>query len=104
MRANIEACAKARILPVLVTPAKKMRSAAAPHLNDVALWPIGYMRDWAGHALAAVRELRKTFVEPGDLEWRAKAREVFEQNGLSAQKLFAELESRLASNNLQKVG
>jgi hypothetical protein len=104
MRANVEASSKARILPVLITPAQRVKSAAVPHLDGVGLWPVGDMRKWAGRALAAMREVRKTFVEPGDLEWRAKAAEVFEQNGLSARQLLVELESRLASEHLQQVG
>lgn len=104
MRANVEASSRAKILPVLVTPAQRVKSAAVPHLNGVGLWPVGDMRKWAGHALAAIREFRKTFVEQGDLEWRAKAAEVFEQNGLSARQLLLELESRLASKHLEQVG
>ncbi len=104
MRANVAASSQARILPVLVTPAQKVRLAAVPHLDGVGLWPIADMREWARQALGAIRELRKTFVEPGDLEWRAKAAEVFEQNGLSAQQLLSELALRLASKHLQHVG
>jgi hypothetical protein len=104
MRANVKASSNAQILAVLVTPARKMKSAAAPHLDGVALWPIDNLRKWAERALAAVRELRKTFVEPGDLEWRAKAREVFEQNAFHAHGLFAELETVPASKNLEQVG
>lgn len=104
MRANVEASSKARILPVLVTPAQRVKLAAVPHLDGVALWPVGEMRKWAERALAAIRELRKTFVEPGDLKWRAKAVEVFEQNGLSARQLLSELESRLASEDLLQIG
>jgi hypothetical protein len=103
MRANVEASSKARILPVLVTSAQKVRSAAVPHLDGVGLWSIKDLRKWAETALAAIRELRKTFAEPGDLEWRAKAAEVFKQNGLAAQQLLSELESRLVTEHLQQI-
>lgn len=103
MRVNVEASSKARILPVLVTSAQKVRSAAVPHLDGVGLWSIKDLRKWAETALAAIRELRKTFAEPGDLEWRAKAAEVFKQNGLAAQQLLSELESRLVTEHLQQI-
>lgn len=103
MRANVEASVTAEILPVLVTPVTKMKSSATPHLRAVALWPLNDLRQWAENALATVRELRKTFVEPGDLVWRAKAAEVFEQNSLAGPKLFAELRSRPASKHLKQV-
>jgi hypothetical protein len=48
-------------------------------------------------------ELRKTFVEPGDLAWRAAAAELFEQHGLDAPNLVAKLKSRLAAIHLAPV-
>jgi hypothetical protein len=69
MRSNVEAAAGAEILPVLVTPATSAKEGAIPHLGSVALWPLDEFRAWAQAALAVVREVRKTFVEP-DLVWR----------------------------------
>ena len=100
MRANVEASSKADILPVLVTPVTKVDPGAAPHLDDVALWPLEEFRAWAENALATVREVRRTFVEPGDIVWRVAAAEAFEQNGLDASGLFAMLRSRPAAKHL----
>lgn len=100
MRANVEASSKANILPVLVTPVTKADAGAIPHLDDVALWPLEEFRSWAENALATVREVRRTFPEPGDLVWRTAAAEAFEQNGLDASGLFATLRSRLAAKHL----
>ena len=100
MRASVEATSEANILPVLVTPVTKADTGAIPHLDDVALWPLEEFRSWAENALATVREVRKTFPEPGDLAWRAAAAEVFEQNGLDASGLFATLRSRPAAKHL----
>jgi hypothetical protein len=104
MRANVEASAKAQILPVLVTPISCAESAAAPHLENVAVWPVNELREWAEKALAAIRTLRSSFVEPGNLIWRANAVEVFEQNGLAAGQLFAMLKSKLATKKLKMIG
>ena len=72
----------------------------AGYLDDVALWPLEEFRSWAENALATVREVRRTFPEPGDLVWRTAAAEAFEQNGLDASGLFATLRSRLAAKHL----
>lgn len=45
-------------------------------------WPLHEFREWAKNALAAVRDLRRTFSEPGDLMWRARATEMLEAEGL----------------------
>lgn len=103
MRANVEASETAKILPVLVTPVTKVKQSAVPHLDGVALWPLDGLRQWAENALAALREIRKTFVEPGDLIWRAYAAEVFEQHTMSATKLFAKLASMPAVKLLEHV-
>ncbi len=67
------------------------------------MWPLNELRQWAENALATVRQLRQTFLEPGDLVWRAKAAEAFEQNSLAGPKLFAELRSRPASKHLKQI-
>ena len=102
MKANIEGCASADILAVLVTPVSKVKPGAVPHLNDVALWTLGEFRSWAEIAISVIRELRTPFVEPGDLAWRAIAMEKFEQNQLDAPSLHARLRSRNAADILQK--
>src|SRR3984957_7841453 len=103
MRANVEASAESKILPVLVTPAKMVKKSAVPRLAGVALWTVEKVRAWAENALATIRELRKTFVEPGNLSWRARAAEAFDQNGLAARRLFEELEKSPASKNLKSI-
>jgi hypothetical protein len=100
IQANVPASQQARILPVLVTPVKKIHSNAVAHLRGVALWPVEDMKKWAQNALATLRELRKTFVEPGDLGWREKAAELFEEKNLSARPLFERLKSAPATKHL----
>jgi hypothetical protein len=91
MRKNVPESETGEILAVLVTPVKAMKKGAAPHLGEVGLWPVDEFREWAAGALATVRELRTTFVEPGDPVWRAKAAETFEQAGLDAPSLMEKL-------------
>ena len=103
IRANVEAASGATILSVLVTPVSTAREGAMPHLRDVALWSLDEFREWAETALTVLRELRKTFAEPGDLVWRAAAAETFEQHGLDAPSLVAKLKARPATNYLTAV-
>ena len=73
IKANVPAAADAKILAVLVTPALKATKGAIPSLGRVAYWGLADFRQWAKSALVALRELRRTFSEPGDLDWRARA-------------------------------
>lgn len=104
MRANVEASKDAEIIPVLVTPVAKVRAAALPHLNEVAYWGVREFREWAAAALGTIRELRRTFFEPGDLEWRATAIQVFQEHGLDAVGLAAKLRAQKAASSLTPVG
>jgi hypothetical protein len=65
--------AGAAVQSVLVTPAKKAKQGAVPHLGRVSDWDLADFRAWADKAIDVVRQLRRTFVEPGDLAWRAEA-------------------------------
>ena len=103
MRTNVPGMKDAQILSVLVTPARKAMTGAAPSLNNVALWPIDEFRTWAKKALTVMRELRTAFSEPGDLEWRIRAAEAFEANGMDALSLHARLARRKASENLEII-
>jgi hypothetical protein len=103
MRANVELAADVQIVPVLVTPVTTAKEGAMPHLNEVALWSIDNFREWAERAVACVRELRKTFSEPGDLVWRAATLERFEAEGLDAPSLVARLSARKAAKYLKSV-
>ena len=103
IRANVEVSKGTDILSVLVTPVTRARESALAHLGDVALWPLPEFRAWASNAISAVREVRKTFVEPGNLAWRASAAEVLEREGLNARKLHTTLSSRRAADQLSCV-
>ena len=103
MRANVEASANSDIHPILITPVKKVKQGAVAHLDDVALWTLDHFRDWAVNAISVVRELRTTFVEPGDLVWRVTAAHAFEENGLDAPGIVAMLRSQPAAESLEPV-
>jgi hypothetical protein len=73
LRSHVPGAAGAAVQSVLVTPAKKAKQGAVPHLGRVSDWDLADFRAWADKAIDVVGELRRTFVEPGDLAWRAEA-------------------------------
>lgn len=103
MREHVPASIGAQIQPVLVTPAKKAKEGALPHLGRVAHWDLDDFRQWAELALVAVRELRRDFQEPGDLAWRAQAAQALSDCRADAPGLFAWLAARPARHHLASV-
>jgi hypothetical protein len=100
MRANVPECAEKEIVSVLVTPVARAEDGAFPHLESVFLWKLAEFREWAKTALSVLRELRRSFVEPGDLVWRSQAAELFERHGLDAPGLLMKLKSQVAAKIL----
>lgn len=91
------------VVPVLVSPVTKAKDGAAPHLQGVLFWPIEDFKTWAKDALSVIRELRRKFIEPGDLAWRAEAAESFEKNMLTAPSILKFLEPKVAAKVLEIV-
>ncbi len=74
-----------------------------PHLSNVAYWGLDEFREWADIALDTVRELRRTFNEPGDLVWRAEAAAKLEAIHADAPGLVSWLSKRPACKQLTAV-
>ena len=104
MEANVPAAKKAKVLAVLVTSATKASRGAFPSLKKVSYWELQHFRKWAVQAINTVRELRTTFTEPGDIDWRVKAAEAFEAHGIDAPSLYGRLKARLAADLLEVTG
>lgn len=104
IREHIPGAKDARtIQSVLVTPAKKAKTGAVPHLGDVAYWHLEDFRTWAEEALVMVRDLRRSFREPGDLGWRIEALEALSSIRADATGLVAWLAKQPARNHLKEV-
>lgn len=103
MREHVPASTGAQIQPVLVTPAKKAKEGAMPHLGRVAHWDVDDFRRWAERALVTIRDLRRDFQEPGDLAWRAQAAQALTEARADAPGLFAWLAARPAREHLTGV-
>lgn len=103
IRENVPGAGGAKIISVLVSPAMSAKSGALPSLRKVSFWRLPDYRDWAKEALMTVRSLRRSFVEPGDLVWRAKAAEALCSIKADAKGLSEYLGARLAADCL-KIG
>lgn len=101
IRESIPEAADANIISVLVSPAKNAKRGALPSLRNVAFWELSDYRDWADQALVTIRDLRRSFVEPGDLVWRAQAAEALCSIRADAKGLSEHLAARSAADCLQ---
>lgn len=104
MRCNVDACKKesVEIMSVLVTPVSKAEEGALPTLSKVHLWKADDFKTWAKQAVAIIREIRKDFVEPGDLGWRQEALNTIISHKLNMASIITSLENQIASELLEK--
>jgi hypothetical protein len=102
MKANVPSCIpeNVEIMPVLVTPVSAASSGAMPHLGGVSLWKLPEFKKWASDALLTIRELRKTFIEAGDLVWRAEAASVLQAREIDMISVTEYLKSQIARDFL----
>jgi Type III restriction enzyme, res subunit/Helicase C-terminal domain len=103
IKEKVPGAREAKVLSVLVTPAKKATDGAMPVLNRVAYWELDAFRSWAEKVLTTIRELRRSFVEPGDLDWRAQAATALVAIGADGPGLYATLAAKSASEHLESV-
>lgn len=76
---------------VLISPVTNVDKGAMCHLDKVLLWNLQDFRNWAESCFEVIRQLRKEFREPGDLEWRQDALGVLRDHNLTADKIIAQL-------------
>src|SRR5439155_7591491 len=103
MRTNVPASKNTEIIPVILTPVSRVRKSALPHLNGVSLWRLQDFRKWSEQALTLLRELRTSFAEPGDLEWRQKAAFRFKDEGIDARGIANFLKQHKAKDELEPL-
>lgn len=93
--------AEGTVLPVLITPATKAKKGAMPNLHNVSLWNLKEFLEWSDIALDTVREIRRSFSEPGDLVWKADAALRLQEIHADASGLCVWLSDRRASQLLE---
>lgn len=78
---NVAEARGCTIFPVVVSPARNIRRAALPHVSELFFWSYDNFVAWADTALGTIRELRRDFVEAGDLIWQARAATILQERG-----------------------
>jgi len=97
IKANVKNIdADAQVIPVLITPAKKVDRDALPHLEGVFVWDLQEFRNWANDAIATVREARTHFAGSGDIAWRATTLASYSKSHITPTKLIEYLRNRSA--------
>lgn len=91
-----------KVLPVLITPARKAREGAIPSLQEVYYWKLEDFLSWSKIVLEKVRELRRTFTEIGDPQWRTEAIEELKNIKADVYGLFLCLSQKVASRHLER--
>jgi len=81
----------AEIIPVMITPCKKIKDGALPHVQDVCYWNIEEFRNWANSAISVVRGLRRSFPGEANLEWRKRAIQEYQDGGIDPASLVEKL-------------
>jgi len=81
----------AEIIPVMITPCKKIKDGALPHVQDVCYWNIEEFRNWANSSISVVRGLRRSFPGEANLEWRKRAIQEYQDGGIDPASLVEKL-------------
>lgn len=58
VRANVAVSANAEIVPIVITPVRKIDRAATVHMSGILVWSLDDFRSWSRNALRVLRDLR----------------------------------------------
>ena len=101
LRSELELEDADQVLPVLLTPKRRMRRAAAVHLGGVSYWRLEDFRAWASHVFAVLRDLHGICPGEGDLGWREAARDRLVEEGLDFDGIFQSLSGRMCVSEME---
>ncbi len=86
------------IIPIMITPSRKVKQGASPHVQDVCYWDLKDFKDWTLKAVSVIRELRSSFSGEADIEWRKRAIQVYKDNQIDPDSLIKYLKSHPLKN------
>ncbi|MFO0140552.1 MAG: DEAD/DEAH box helicase family protein [Aphanizomenon sp.] len=89
---------ESEIIPVVITPCKSITNGAKPHTQDVCYWNQQDFLAWAENAITVVRDLKRSFPGDADLEWRKRAMQAYQDNGLDPASLAKNLRNNKLAN------
>jgi len=103
IKENIPLNPETEIFPVILTPVLKVKQGAVPHIKSLYLWELKSFQEWAINAVSVIRELRVTFTEPGNLDWRQEASDKFKLNKMDSYGIVSLLKANPAIEKLKPV-
>ncbi len=99
IKQNIPSLRKeSEIIPVVITPCTSITSGASPHTQDVCYWNQQKFQAWAEKAITVVRELKRSFPDEANLEWRETAMKAYQDSGLDPASLAKNLRDHKLAN------
>lgn len=88
----------AEILPVLISPRTLIDVDATPYAENACYWNTEDFCQWASSAIGVVQELRPSFSQPGNLQWRETAMVKYKDARIDPDSLIKLLKSSLLKN------
>jgi hypothetical protein len=89
---------ESEIIPVVITPCTSITNGAKPHTQDLCYWNQQKFQAWAEKAITVVRELKRSFPGEANLEWRKRAMQAYQDNGLDPASLAKNLRDHKLAN------
>ncbi len=75
--------ANVQFTPIVLTPSHTLGAGARPVATRCFFWAMDDFVTWAENAITVIRDIRRSFQSPGDLAWRAEAKEAYLRGELS---------------------
>ncbi|MEH1850239.1 MAG: hypothetical protein V7L11_00825 [Nostoc sp.] len=89
---------ESEIIPVVITPCTSITNGAKPHTQDLCYWNQQNFQTWAEKAITVVRDLKRSFPAEANLEWRKRAMQAYQDNGLDPASLAKNLRDHKLAN------
>ncbi|EGZ7158744.1 hypothetical protein BGM74_005275, partial [Escherichia coli] len=74
---------------------------AAAQVNSLMYWNLNDFKKWVQKALSALKDIRRTFQEPGDIVWRAEAAAKLSEAKVDIASLNELIKSSSCKDNLE---
>lgn len=100
---NLREIDNQEIISILISPVSKVDRGGAPHLKTVSYWNLEDFRNWVKNSFSVIRALRTELKAEPDLVWITKAKELMEDNLMTANSLSKFFEENIAYNKLEHV-
>ncbi len=85
---------------VLISPSRSIKKEAHGLLDEACYMELEHFRTWASKAIVAIRAIRNTYNQPGDLVWQSDALTSLSKHRLLSSEIVANFNGRKAKDML----